>query len=216
MTIERIESEAHIQAGIRALRRRCRVMRAMHDAAGTPPLRLQQPGFEGLARIIVGQQLSVQSAAAIWGRCHEKLQPFGADRVMRAREATLKAAGLSAPKIRTLRATAQAVRSGALELAPGAYPDDDTLREAMLAVTGIGPWTADIYIMFSLGRPDAFAAGDLALQIGAQLAYDLPDRPKPDELVELAEAWRPWRGVAARLLWRYYGHVKTQKSAVPV
>ena len=212
--IDAITSEADIARGVRALRRACPVARHMHEETGSPPLRRQEPGFPGLARIVVGQQLSVQSARAIWERCQQKLQPMSPDRVARARETTLRAAGLSAPKIKTLKAVSGAVLAGDLDLAPDAYGGcDETMREALIAVPGIGPWTADIYLMFSLGRPDAFAPGDLALQIGAQYAFDLAERPSPVELEAMAEAWRPWRSVAARLLWQYYAYRKAQKSA---
>ena len=90
------------------------------------------------------------------------------------------------------------------------------MHEALTAVSGIGPWTADIYIMFCLGRADAFAAGDLALQIAAQHVAGLDQRPKPTELAALAERWRPWRGVAARLLWAYYPHMRKVKQGTPL
>ncbi|MEO1709209.1 MAG: DNA-3-methyladenine glycosylase 2 family protein [Pseudomonadota bacterium] len=214
--LARIETEADISRGVRALKRRCQIVQRMHAVTGNPPVRVQEPGFKGLARIIVGQQLSVASAAAIWGRCEQKIQPFTSEKLARCRDTTLKAAGVSAPKIRTLKAAAAADRAGQLLLkAPDA--SDEDVRESLVAVSGIGPWTADIYLMFALGRPDAFAPGDLALQIGAQFAFDLDDRPKPDALEALADHWRPWRSVAARILWAYYAAVKSQKtSAVPV
>ncbi|MEL6298217.1 MAG: DNA-3-methyladenine glycosylase 2 family protein [Pseudomonadota bacterium] len=209
-----ITCEADIASGMRALRRACRFARQMHDVAGTPPVRVNQPGFEGLARIIVGQQLSVASAGAIWARCQERLQPFTPDRIVRARETTMRAAGLSAGKVRTLKAAAKAARTGDLILEPTADARDDEIVDSLVAVTGIGPWTADIYLMFALGRPDAFAPGDLALQIGAQYGFALDERPSPEELIEIVEGWRPWRGVGARLLWHYYAAVKQQKTEV--
>lgn len=214
---KRIETQDDIASGAQALRRQCAVMRAVHDAVGDPPVRIQAEGFEGLARIIVGQQLSVASARAIWERCQKKFQPFTPDRIARARQTTMKSVGLSAPKIKTMKAAAAAAREGTLPLDDFASMSEPDIHDAMTAVPGIGPWTADIYIMFSLGRADAFAVGDLALQIGAQYAFGHAERPKPDDLLAMAEAWRPWRGVAARMLWAYYAHVKAQKSsAVPV
>lgn len=189
----------------------------MHDLAGMPPLRVTEPGFEGLSRIVVGQQLSVASAGAIWGRCAKKVIPFTPEKLLRTRETTLRAAGLSAGKVRTLKAAARAAMSGDLMLVPEPETTDEEVVERLVAVTGIGPWTADIYLMFALGRPDAFAPGDLALQIAAQMGFGLEDRPTPDELIELVESWRPWRGVGARLLWHYYAAVKSQgANAVPV
>ncbi len=212
-----ITCEADITLGMRALRRACPNARAMHDFAGMPPLRVSEPGFEGLARIVVGQQLSVASAGAIWSRCAEKVVPFTPEKLLRVRETTLRSAGLSAGKVRTLKAAARAAKSGDLLLVPEPQTTDEEVVERLVAVTGIGPWTADIYLMFALGRPDAFAPGDLALQIAAQMGFELEERPSPDELIELVETWRPWRGVGARLLWHYYAAVKSQgATAVPV
>jgi DNA-3-methyladenine glycosylase II len=211
-----IETDDDVLAGVRSLRRKCAIIRRAHDLAGNPPLRRRQPGFEGLARIIVGQQLSVASATAIWGRFEQALRPVDAHAVASASEATLRAAGLSAPKIRTLRNVSTAVVSGQLDLTALDTAPDQVVHEALRSVSGIGPWTADIYLMFCLGRADAFAAGDLALQIAAGLAAERGDRLTVAELEEMAERWRPWRGVAARLLWAYYAAAKAQKSAVPV
>lgn len=212
-----IHSEADLVEGVAALRAACQVMAKVHDLAGAPPLRRRQGGFEGLSRIIVGQQLSVASAAAIWGRTEKLVQPFTPQGLLALSDAELASAGLSGPKIRTLRAIAQACVAGldfdALETARDAH-----VHDALTAVTGIGPWTADIYLMFCLGRADAWAPGDLALQIAVQQAFGLKDRPSKDELLEIAERWRPWRGVAARLLWAYYAVAKAQEKsgAIPV
>jgi DNA-3-methyladenine glycosylase II len=210
-----IENEVDIRAGVKALRRRCAVMRRVHDLAGDPPLRRPAGGFEGLAKIVVGQQLSVASAAAIWGRLQPLAVPFTADRIGRLDDDALKAAGLSRPKIATLRALTAAV-AGGLSLEALATADERVLMDELTAIRGIGPWTAEIYAMFCLGRADAFAAGDLALQVAAQMAFELEQRPKPAELTALAERWRPWRGVAARLLWAYYKVVKDARSGAPV
>lgn len=205
-----ISCEDDIRRGVRSLRRRCAIMRRVHDAAGDPPLRRRAPGFAGLARIIVGQQLSVASAAAIWARCEASIQPMTADTVRALGDDQLRAAGLSRPKIRTLRAAAAAVADDGLDLENAHTLSDEQLRAALTAVSGIGPWTADIFAMFCLGRADAFAPGDLALQVAAQHAFALDARPDPAALEGLAEAWRPWRSVAARLLWSYYGVLKTK------
>ncbi|RTL72527.1 MAG: DNA-3-methyladenine glycosylase 2 family protein [Hyphomicrobiales bacterium] len=190
-------------------------MSKVHDAAGHPPLRRREAGFEGLARIIVGQQLSVASAAAIWARTFAAVQPFTPERLLSLSDAELGKAGLSRPKIRTLRAVSQACVDG-LDLVALAEASDEDVHARLTEVNGIGPWTADIYLMFCLGRADAWASGDLALQIAAQQAFGLEERPTRDELQALAERWRPWRGVAARLLWAFYAVAKQQKSAVPV
>jgi len=190
-------------------------MRHVRDTAGDPPLRRRPAGFEGLARIIVGQQLSIASAAAIWERTAAACRPFEPATLLRLTDKRLAGAGLSRPKIRTLRAIAAACADG-LDLAALEAASDEEVHAALTAVVGIGPWTADIYIMFCLGRADGWAPGDLALQIAVQRALVLAERPGKDEMLELAERWRPWRGVAARLLWAYYAAVKAKSTAVPV
>jgi len=210
-----IVSDADVRLGVKALRRRCAIMRMVHDAAGDPPLRRRAAGFEGLARIIVGQQLSVASASAIWLRTARLCQPFEPAVLAALEDAQLAAAGLSRGKIRTLRAISAACGNG-LDLARLEASSEAEIHDALTAISGVGPWTADIYILFCLGRSDAFAPGDLALQIGAQRALGLKQRPNTEELREIAERWRPWRGVAARLLWTYYAHLKNVARASPL
>ena len=211
-----IETDADVQAGIRALRRKCPIVRRMHDAAGDPPLRRREAGLEGLARIIVGQQVSVASAEAIWQRTRAAVEPFDAPTLLVTSEETLKAAGLSRPKIRTLNAMAREISDTGLDLCALGHLDDAGVHETLRRIPGIGPWTADVFVLFCLGRADGFAPGDLALQVAAQLAMDLEERPSSDELAEIAERWRPWRGVAARLLWAFYRVAKDARSGVPV
>ena len=207
--IATLETARDIQAGTVALRRLCPVMRRVHDTIGDPALRRHAPGFAGLARIVVGQQLSTASAAAIWERTARAVDPFDADTLLALDDARLRAAGLSQGKMRTLRAAASALQSGALVL-DADVPDTD-LFNALVGVSGIGPWTADIYLLFCLGRTDGFASGDLALQIAAQRAFELETRPSALQLSELAERWRPWRGVAAHLLWAFYAHERVPR-----
>ena len=208
-----IERPEDIRAGMRALRRKCPYLRKVHDITGDPPLRRRPAGFEGLARIIVGQQLSTASANAIWSRLTSTVHPFSAEAFLAASDGTLRRAGLSAPKTRTLRNVARAVAEGELEIESLTGYSDEAIHEQLTRVPGIGPWTADIFIMFCLGRRDAFAAGDLALQVATQGAFGLERRPNSAELLELAERWRPWRGVAARLLWAYYPVLKKRSGA---
>jgi DNA-3-methyladenine glycosylase II len=210
-----IETDADVHEGVRALRRKCAIMRRVHDLAGHPPLRRRPGGFEGLARIIVGQQLSVASATAIWTRTELACQPFAPGTLLAMDDARLAGVGLSRPKIRTLRAIAEACSNG-LDLARLDLASDEAVHAALTDVVGIGPWTADVYILFCLGRADGWAPGDLALQVAAQHAFDLEDRPGKDEMMDLAERWRPWRGVAARLLWAYYAALKAKRTAIPV
>jgi DNA-3-methyladenine glycosylase II len=125
----------------------------------------------------------------------------------------LRGAGLSAPKIRTLRAIADGILSGLLPLDTLHERGADEAHGLMTAVRGIGPWTADIYLLFCLGHPDAFPDGDLALQEAARIAYELEARPNPAGLSAIAERWRPWRGVGAKVLWAYYAQVKSREGA---
>ena len=216
MTKEIIETEADLQRGIRALRRKCPIMRAVHDVTGLPPLRRREPGFEGLARIIVGQQVSVASADAIWARCETGIRPFTPQVIAKMSDEALRAVGLSRPKVRTFRAIADAANHGRLNFGTMHHNSEDDIYASLTAISGIGPWTADIFLIMCLGRRDAFAAGDLALQIAAQDASNLNERPTAKQLLELAETWRPWRAVAARLLWSHYRLTKQKNSGAPL
>jgi DNA-3-methyladenine glycosylase II len=193
-----------MRKGVRSLRRKCPHIRRIHDLTGDPPLRDYRPGFAGLARIVVGQQVSLAAAQAIWGRLEQATVPSVTPaNFLLLNDDDLRQVGLSRGKVKTLRGIATAIDNGfdlnALTDAP-----DDELLATLTALPGIGPWSAEIYMLFCLGRADAFAAGDLALQISASAALGLENRPNRDELVAIAERWKPWRGVAAHLLWAYY------------
>lgn len=216
MSYRIIETESDIEEGVTALIRVCPHMEGVHGVTGLPPLRRRANGFEGLARIIVGQQLSVASAAAIWGRVERAVKPFDAYMVLRKRTTTLRKCGLSAGKINTLRVIAEAIASGELDLDGQSLASDQQVKEALTALKGVGPWTADIYLMFCLGRADGWAPGDLALRYAVRDACGLDDIPDEAAMIEMAERWRPWRSVAARMLWAYYGIRRTQKLADPV
>ncbi len=181
----------------------CGVAGMLLKESGRPPLRLRAPGFAGLAAIIVAQQVSTASAAAIFDRLEAAFSPLTAEAISAASDAELKAVGLSFPKIRGLRALAEAV-SGGLDLTRLGELDAPDAHARLTQVKGVGPWTADIFLLFCLGHPDAFPSGDLALQEAARLAFGLKDRPDAKGLIKLVEHWRPYRGIGARLLWAYY------------
>jgi DNA-3-methyladenine glycosylase II len=189
------------------------------SVGGRPPLRRGEAGFEGLASIVVSQQVSTASSAAIFGRLalalrRPEVRHFDARDLAAADDAVLRWAGLSAGKIATLRAVAAAERDGSLPLATlGALPDEDAAR-CLLAVRGIGPWTAELFLLVCLGRADAWPAGDLALQEAARIALKLEARPDAAALVTIGQRWRPYRAVAARLLWSYYRAVKRRDGTV--
>lgn len=180
----------------------------LYAVAGRPPLRKRAPGFKGLAALIVSQQVSTASAAAIWKRVEARFPALEAQDILSSNEPDLQACGLSRPKIRTLRAIAEAAESGVLDFGQLAVLPVPEAFAQLVAVKGIGPWTADLYLLFCLGHADAFPAGDLALQEAARMGFGLPERPTAQALTDLAERWRPWRGVAAKLLWAYYGAMK--------
>ena len=182
---------------------------------GRPPLRRRADGFAGLASIVVSQQLSTASAKAIWERLNQAFDPFDHSAVLRARSARLARAGLSAPKIRALKAIAKAIDRGDLDLPALVDKPAEEAHAALTAVHGIGPWTADIYLLFCLGHADAWPAGDLALQEAARLVLALKVRPTAKEMGPLAESWRPWRGAAACMLWTYYRTAK-QRDGAPI
>jgi len=176
---------------------------------GALPLRREDDGFAALLRAIVGQQVSVASARAIWGRL-ESLGLTGAAAMAAATDEDLRAAGLSRQKARYGRALALA---GIDFKALRDVPDAEVVR-ALVAVPGIGVWTAEIYAMFALGRADVFAPGDLALQEAARVLFGLETRPTEKALRAMAEAWSPWRSVAARILWAYYRVAKEREGVM--
>jgi len=213
MARSHIHSEADLDFALAALGKADPRFTALLAQAGRPPLRRRSDGFAALAAIIVAQQLSTASANAIWGRLAAAFDPFEPAAILRARPARLARLGLSAPKIRTLKAIARAVTRGELALAALGELTAEAAHAALTAVHGIGPWTADIYLLSCLGHADAWPAGDLALQEAARVAFALPARPGTKEMQELAENWRPWRAVAARILWTYYRVAAAAKTS---
>ena len=207
-----ISSEADLSEGMAALAALHPGWEAIISVTGVPPLRRRASGFASLVSIIVSQQLSVASARAVQARVDAVLAPLTPDRILAATDEEMRLAGLSRPKQRTLRAVAAAMAGGTLDLDGLERETAETVHERMTAISGIGPWTADIYLLFCLGHRDGFAAGDLAVQEAARLGFGLPARPRAAELTALAEGWRPWRGVAARLLWAYYAASKRREG----
>lgn len=174
---------------------------------GPLPLRRNRGGFPALLDIIMGQQVSVASADAIWKRL-EAAGLTAPDRVAAASEDDLRGCGLSRQKIRYAHVLARA----GLDFASLDHMPDDQVIAALTALPGIGRWTAEIYAMFSLGRADVFAPGDLALQEAARVLFDLEERPKDRALRQMAEDWSPWRAVAARTLWAYYRVLRSREG----
>ena len=183
------------------------------DYAGRPRLRKQPPGFPGLVGIIISQQVSTASANSILARVKAHFGDITPAHFLDCGDETLKSLGLSSPKIRSLRATAYAVAHNHLPLHELHTYEAEEAIAALTSVKGIGPWTADIYLLFCLGHADAFPAGDLALQEAARMGFRMRARPDAGKLEKLARRWRPYRGVAAKLLWAYYGAMKAKREA---
>ena len=202
-----IQSDACVAEGAEWLRQRDPRFAAVLSEVGALPLRRKPDGFAELLSAIVSQQVSTASASAIWGR----LVGAGVtdpDAVARISEEEFRALGMSRQKIRYAKALAEAK----IDYIGLRGLSDEDVVETLVAVPGIGRWTAEIYAMFSLGRADVFAPGDLALQEAARIVFDLPQRPTEKALRELACDWSPWRSVAARALWAYYRIAKQREG----
>lgn len=204
-------ADPQLTKALRHLSRRDPDMARARKMAGPLPDRRRDPGLATLMRIVVEQQLSVASANAIWGRVHAAAQPFTAEAFLALHPELLRTCGLSRPKARYCRELAQATASGQLDFAALDTLDDAGALAHMTRVKGIGRWTAEIYLLFALGRTDIWPAHDLALQAAVAHLKNLPARPTAKEMDALAEPWRPHRGTAARVLWGYYRAIKEQQ-----
>jgi DNA-3-methyladenine glycosylase II len=179
--------------------------------AGTDPTRFdwrrRDPGFAGLLRMILGQQVSTKAAAAMWARLEGILQEIKPQSFLKLDDAALAGAGFSRQKARYARALAEAMTSGRLDLARLAEASDEDVVAALTELPGIGRWSAEVYLMFCLGRPDVWPVGDLGIILGTQYLLGLADKPKPAEIIAAAEPWKPHRSAAALLVWDYYASV---------
>jgi DNA-3-methyladenine glycosylase II len=188
----------------------------LYEVTGKVDVRWLEPGFKGLFKVITGQQISAAAGKAIFARCEAALGLQSADCLAGVDDSVLKAAGLSTPKIRALRAVADAVTGGALDLDRLDGIETETAIAQLVTVKGIGRWTAEVYLLFALGHPDIFPTGDLALREAACQGFRLEARPAEKELAALAANWRPLRSAAARLLWAYYAATKRGREGAPV
>jgi DNA-3-methyladenine glycosylase II len=210
-----LHTEADLQAGLARLILADPRLKPVAEKAGAFSLRRRDAGYDGLCAIVCGQQLSTAAAATIRARLFAAFMPFGHEAVRAARTDKLRRLGLSAAKIKSIKEIGKAVAKGCIDLTAIGNMDADAAHAALTALHGVGPWTADIYLLFCLGHADAFPSGDLAVQEAARIALGLRKRPDAKRLAKIAEAWRPWRGVAAHLLWAYYHAVK-KRDVVPV
>jgi DNA-3-methyladenine glycosylase II len=209
-----IHTEPDLKHGIAELIARDPRFGPVFERTGVPPLRRREGGFQGLAQIIMGQQLSTASAAAIHGRLVAIADPFDHHAVLRARKDRLLRVGLSNAKVKALKEIAKAIEAKHIDLNALADRPADDAHNALTALHGVGPWTADLYLLACLGHADAWPAGDLALQEAARLAFGLGKRPTTKEMGPLAEKWRPYRAVAARILWSYYRVMKKREGVL--
>lgn len=212
---EKICDTASLEKGIEAL---CRVDKGMARIVGQlqdVPLRYRAPGFEGLAEIIVSQQVSKASAAAIFGRLKASISPFHAASFLRAGEAVWIAAGLSRAKQQTLDLLAQAICRGKLDLERLTTIPASEAMQILVSHKGVGPWTAEVFLMFCAGHPNIFPAGDVALQHAVANILGHDAKPSTQETYGLAARWSPYQSIAARILYAHYAVMKG-RSVLPV
>jgi DNA-3-methyladenine glycosylase II len=213
MTIH-LNTQTDLEDAIGVLVKQDPRLKPVLERAGMPSLRRREPGFAGLAHIVCGQQLSTASASAIWDRLNKAFDPFDHDAVRRARTDRLGRLGLSAAKIKTLKSLARELTAERLNLDVLAEEDADAAHHTLTAMHGIGPWTADVYLLFCLGHGDAWPAGDLAVQEAVKIGLDLKMRPTAKQMAPLAEPWRPLRGAAAHLWWSFYRAIKKREGVI--
>jgi DNA-3-methyladenine glycosylase II len=171
---------------------------------GYPPLWPREPGFPTLLKLILEQQVSLASAQAAYDRLLAVVGELTPESLLVLDDETLRGVGFSRQKARYGRLLAEAVQSGSLDMESLPGLDDESVRVELQKITGIGPWTAEVYLLMVLLRPDVWPRGDIALATAAQQVKGLAARPSQNELHDLAEQWRPWRAVAARILWHHY------------
>src|SRR5512142_2836441 len=209
-----LNTQDDLEEAVNALVRQDPRLKPVFEVSGMPSLRRREPGFAGLAAIVCGQQLSTASAAAIWGRLTAAFDPFHHEALRKARADRLGRLGLSAAKIKTLKSLAREIAAERLNLDVLANEDADAAHNTLTSLHGIGPWTADVYLLFCLGHGDAWPAGDLAVQEAMKIGLGLKTRPTAKEMMPLAEPWRPWRGAAAHLWWSYYRAMKQREGVI--
>lgn len=205
-------TEASLAVAVDALAARDPLLGAVVARFGRPPLWDREPGFPTLVHIILEQQVSLASAQAAFDRLGLAAEPLTPGAFLRLDGAELFAIGFSRQKARYARALAAALVTGALDLDALTGLDDAAVDAALTALPGIGPWTATIYRLMVLCRPDAWPVHDIALAQAIAEVRGVDRRPTTDEMLVLAEGWRPWRAVAARILWHHYLSVRAERA----
>lgn len=197
-------TEKTLAHGVAFLTRRDADLAAVVKRFGPPPMWARETGFHTLVHIILEQQVSLASARAAYDRLLKVAAPLTPDRFLQLDDATLKIVGFSRQKIAYCKGLAQSLIEGRINLPALEKMNDDAARNEMMKIKGVGLWTANIYLLMALRRPDVWPTGDLALAIAAQKVKRLRRRPTQDQLITMSEAWRPWRAVAARVMWHHY------------
>ena len=208
MSDKRLDVFGDVSSACASLAKKDTALARALAAIGAPHIRRRPGGFDGLFRIIVEQQVSVASAQAIWARCHKGLNPMSARAALDQGEDGLRAFGLSGPKARYVVALAEAIDQGDLDLKVIAALNNEAASQALQEVKGIGPWTAAIYLLFCEGRIDIWPSGDVALLGAYRAARRRGPMPAMRGFDEKAQKWRPYRGLAAHILWTYYAHIR--------
>lgn len=211
MTAIDVTDPKQLSKAVKSLAKNCAVIKAAHARVGVPEWRTRQGDYAGLARIIAYQQLSTKAAGTIWGRVEVLLGKVTPKSVLEADFDALRACGLSRPKIAHIRSIATAVQDGSLNLRRVAKASDETAQAELVAVKGIGPWTADVYLMFCLGRWDVFPHADIGLSESYRMITGERKRHPPKKFRKTGEKWRPYRGVAAHMLWAYINAVREEQ-----
>ena len=197
-------TEHTLAQGLNAITARDADMERIFKEVGSPPLWRREPGFPTLVHIILEQQVSLASAKAAFDRLVQHVSVLSPQQFLGLDNATLKSIGFSRQKTAYCRNLARVISEGLLDLSELGTRDESTIRSELLKIKGIGHWTIDIYLLMALGRTDIWPSGDLALAASIQMVKNLPSRPSQPEVSTIGEAWRPWRSVAAFLLWHYY------------
>lgn len=197
-------TEITLAQAAKTLAKRDQDLASILERLGTPPLWARKPGFPTLVKIILEQQVSLASAASIFARLEKNVVPFHPARMIELGEVHLKSQGLTRQKTAYCLHLAQSLHDKRLSLSRLARMSDQEARSALMEIKGIGSWSADVYLLMALGRADIWPASDLALAVAVKNLKQLEARPNPSQLVEMAEAWRPYRSVAARMLWQFY------------
>lgn len=202
-----------LTAACRHLSQKDAALARAYEEIGCPNWRVIHPTYEALARMIAYQQISTKAAASIWGRICEAVDQITPEAILTCEDEDLRACGLSRPKISHMRSIAIAVTDGALDLEALHHEPIDDARRQLIAVKGIGPWTADVYLLTATGALDAFPLADVGLMESYRLLRDDDERLKPKDFARTAEAWRPYRGVATHLLWDWINTMRGRDTA---